>query len=279
MSTIAFYSVKGGTGRSLSLANVAYLLAKKGKRVGCVDFDIMAPGLLTIFGIPAELSDDRASIIDLLLELNNFQLFMKAIIDCGKLFNLEPKKLLLIPAKSESTKRYRELAEIKLGDVALMSAFSSFYLRTFRDLNQLDYVLIDARSGFAQESMCALSLAEKYIIFFTRLDPQSQVSTIHFLTLFNETYRRRLRPIIVATNVPRGEYEININGQIFRISQEAKRIIDDINQKLTRFDASIQCVIPFDEELLLKHKIISEDDQKTPIFQGFSLLCKIIEEL
>lgn len=279
MPTIAFYSVKGGTGRSLSLANVAYFLARKGKKIGCVDFDIMAPGLLTIFGVPIELSNDRTSIIDLLLELNNFQLFTKAIIDCSELMNLEPKRLLLIPAKSESARRYRDLAEIKLGDVALMSAFNSFYLRTFKDLNQLDYVFIDARSGFAQESMCALSLAEKYIIFFTRLDPQSQVSTIHFLTLFSETYRRRLKPLVVATNVPKGDSELILDGYIFRVNKEAKTIIDEMNQKLTRFETKIQCIVPFDEELLLKHKILPESEKNNPTFLGFSLLSKIIEEL
>lgn len=279
MSIIAFYSVKGGTGRSLSLANVAYLLGQKGKKIGCVDFDIMAPGLLTIFGIPPELSSDRAGVIDLLLELNNYQLFTKAVIDCSNLLNLEPKRLLLIPAKSESAKRYRELAKIKLGDIALMSAFSSFYLRTFRDLNQLDYVFIDARSGFAQESMCALSLAEKYIIFFTRLDPQSQVSTLHFLTLFTETYKRKLKPIVVATNIPAGDSEINFDGQVFKINLQAKKIIDDINQELKNFETRIQCIIPFDEELLLKHKILTENDRDNPTFHGINLLRKIIEEL
>ncbi len=42
---ISFYSYKGGTGRSMALANVAWVLASNGKRVLVVDWDLEAPGL------------------------------------------------------------------------------------------------------------------------------------------------------------------------------------------------------------------------------------------
>jgi cellulose biosynthesis protein BcsQ len=42
---ITFYSYKGGTGRSMALANVAWLLATAGKRVLMIDWDLEAPGL------------------------------------------------------------------------------------------------------------------------------------------------------------------------------------------------------------------------------------------
>lgn len=41
---ICFYSYKGGTGRSLTLANIAYLLASQGKKVLIMDLDMEAPG-------------------------------------------------------------------------------------------------------------------------------------------------------------------------------------------------------------------------------------------
>lgn len=44
-----FYSYKGGTGRSLILANVAWILASSGKRVLTVDWDLEAPGLHRYF--------------------------------------------------------------------------------------------------------------------------------------------------------------------------------------------------------------------------------------
>ena len=41
---ITFYSYKGGTGRTMLLANVAWILATNGKRVLVVDWDLEAPG-------------------------------------------------------------------------------------------------------------------------------------------------------------------------------------------------------------------------------------------
>src|SRR5580658_9529805 len=46
---ITFYSYKGGTGRSMTLANVAWLLANAGKRVLMIDWDLEAPGLHRYF--------------------------------------------------------------------------------------------------------------------------------------------------------------------------------------------------------------------------------------
>src|SRR5712691_10637842 len=44
-----FYSYKGGVGRSMALANVAALLAKWGKKVLVVDWDLEAPGIERFF--------------------------------------------------------------------------------------------------------------------------------------------------------------------------------------------------------------------------------------
>ncbi|MFD4143260.1 FxSxx-COOH system tetratricopeptide repeat protein [Streptomyces sp. NPDC058572] len=46
---ITFYSYKGGTGRTMALANVAWILAANGKRVLAVDWDLEAPGLHKFF--------------------------------------------------------------------------------------------------------------------------------------------------------------------------------------------------------------------------------------
>ena len=45
METIVFHSIKGGAGRSLSLLNIASLLAKAEKTVLVLDWDYLAPGL------------------------------------------------------------------------------------------------------------------------------------------------------------------------------------------------------------------------------------------
>lgn len=50
METIAFYSYKGGVGRSLLVANAARFLGMLGKRVVALDLDFEAPGLHYKFG-------------------------------------------------------------------------------------------------------------------------------------------------------------------------------------------------------------------------------------
>src|SRR5438552_17564380 len=46
---ITFYSYKGGTGRSMALANLAWIVAASGKRVLAIDWDLEAPGLHRYF--------------------------------------------------------------------------------------------------------------------------------------------------------------------------------------------------------------------------------------
>ena len=45
MYTTTFYSFKGGVGRTMALVNCAFELAKRGRRVLMVDFDLEAPGI------------------------------------------------------------------------------------------------------------------------------------------------------------------------------------------------------------------------------------------
>lgn len=46
---VTFYSYKGGVGRTFALANIGVLLAKRGKRVLLMDWDLEAPGLHRYF--------------------------------------------------------------------------------------------------------------------------------------------------------------------------------------------------------------------------------------
>lgn len=61
METIAFYSYKGGVGRSLLVANTARFLGMLGKRVVALDLDIEAPGLHYKLGRAPD-ADGKASI-------------------------------------------------------------------------------------------------------------------------------------------------------------------------------------------------------------------------
>ena len=59
---ISIHSYRGGTGKSNITANLAYLAARRGKRVAVLDTDLQAPGVHLLFGfetdrMPFTLSD------------------------------------------------------------------------------------------------------------------------------------------------------------------------------------------------------------------------------
>ena len=73
---VTFYSYKGGTGRSMALANVAWLLTANGYRVLAIDWDLEAPGLhryLLPFLRDPELAETRG-LMDLLWDYSNLVL-------------------------------------------------------------------------------------------------------------------------------------------------------------------------------------------------------------
>lgn len=69
---VTFYSFKGGTGRTMALANVAWLLASSGKRVLAVDWDLESPGLPRYFNpfLPKMAVRDAPGVIDLIREFD-----------------------------------------------------------------------------------------------------------------------------------------------------------------------------------------------------------------
>lgn len=65
-SILTFYSYKGGVGRTMALANIAILLARKGLRVLVVDWDLEAPGLHRYFN-SLKVKSAKLGLLDLLL--------------------------------------------------------------------------------------------------------------------------------------------------------------------------------------------------------------------
>jgi tetratricopeptide (TPR) repeat protein len=65
---VTFYSYKGGAGRTMAVANIAWILASNGKRVLVVDWDLESPGLHRYFPptvLPVDTLADTAGIVDL----------------------------------------------------------------------------------------------------------------------------------------------------------------------------------------------------------------------
>jgi len=277
MRSFAFYSIKGGTGRSLSLANVAFILAKRGKRIVCVDFDVMAPGLVSIFNIPRRVYENKPSVIDLLLALGDSNLGLESLIDMGEILGLKSNQIWLIHAKPETKEKYRKLSKNNLWSVASMNLFKTNYLKVIYELKQLDYLFVDSRSGLSPDALYALTLAERNVVLFTRMDTQSISGTLHFLNLLRN-YNFNLNLILVVTNVPPGEKSFTIKGVQFKLKREAVARIKELDRSLKGYDVQVSCILPFNEDFLLDPKLIYPEEQ-SQIAAGYRLLSDLIEEV
>lgn len=186
---ITFYSYKGGTGRSMALANVAWILASAGKRVLTVDWDLEAPGLHRYFRpflLDKELTSSEG-VIDMVLEYA-VEALTPIPEDADKSPDWHvPYADILRYATSLSRKfpRRGRLDFVPAGRQTIsyatrMNSFDwrNFYERlgggTFLDevikrmRNEYDYVLIDSRTGVSDTSgICTVKMPDALVVCFT----------------------------------------------------------------------------------------------------------------
>src|SRR6185437_15780690 len=200
---ITFYSFKGGTGRTMALANVAWILAANGKRVLIADWDLESPGLHRFFQpfMDSRVSD-RPCIVDL---VRRYAWAMAdAEIDPEALHQVEPTRQAALPAISaiidehigrldgyviplswqfpdDGALHFLFPGKQNNGDYqATLSSLNwdNFYENLYGDRfmtvlrkylkNTYDYVLIDSRTGHGDVAdICTVHLPDMVIDCFT----------------------------------------------------------------------------------------------------------------
>jgi Mrp family chromosome partitioning ATPase len=218
---ITFYSYKGGTGRSMALANAACLLARRSdvKRVLAIDWDLDAPGLhhyfstLTVSHTTAVTPPPTRGVIDLFTEIGQ-QLKQRA--SQKPLSEEEAEGLLASIAWdnfiTDTGLRNVDLLAAGRIDVSYPERVAEFdwrglfdsapsLIRVFaeRVAQRYDYVLIDSRTGLNDISgICTALLPDQLVFVFT---PNSQSIDGGIEVLRRATaYRREsedLRPLVV----------------------------------------------------------------------------------
>ena len=198
---ITFYSYKGGTGRSMALANVAWILASNGYRVLTVDWDLEAPGLHRYFApfmLDPNLADSEG-VIDI---VNDY-------VTAAMTPQPEPEPALAESVAPEPVKWYEPFANVRRyatsldwtfpevegrkGWIDLIAAgrqgqayatrMNSFSWQNFYDKlggggfieamkermkADYDYVLIDSRTGVSDTSgICTVQLPDVLVVCFT----------------------------------------------------------------------------------------------------------------
>lgn len=201
-TAIAFYSYKGGTGRSTALCNVSYTLAERGATVGCVDFDMEAAGLHHIFDVGGNVYSDVGKIQDMLLkDLHEPLELDKHVLDLVDLQYFDRDidgDLYLIPAGIDAAQM---MEIIKTGAVGA----NSNVFRSFMDEYDLDYLFIDTRSGLSEAAVPSAEVVDLMCLFFrfTRQHKQGTRDAMNFMDIL-ERGQGWAMPALhgVASNIP-----------------------------------------------------------------------------
>ncbi len=180
-TVITFYSFKGGVGRSMALANIAVLLARAGKRVLCIDWDLEAPGLDRYFRAVPRSTVPRPKAIDVAQ--------ITAPTRPGGLLAVLEASTPAQPAPWRDYLHHRITADAPLdflgsGDdapdySARLAAFSwaDFFaqreggavieaLRTQWKADY-DYILVDSRTGLTDASgICSIQMPDLLVLLF-----------------------------------------------------------------------------------------------------------------
>jgi len=217
---VTFYSYKGGTGRSMALANVAWILASRGKRVIMLDWDLEAPGLHRYF-YPFLLDRDLRS--------------TEGLIDFFSDFVLEAATHRPGASDPHWYTRYADLVEYAVtlewtrfggGRLDLVPAgrqgpaystrVNSFDWQGFYDRlgggsfleavkarlrEQYDYILIDSRTGVSDTAgICTVQMPDVLVVCFT-LNNQSIDGALAVAESVFQQRRGDIRVLPVPTRV------------------------------------------------------------------------------
>lgn len=187
---VTFYSFKGGTGRTMTLANVAWILAANGKQVLAVDWDLESPGLHHYFRpfMTDKMLRSSRGVIDMVRDFATAAMqerpdaagpdWYRRYADVEReavslTWNFpKPGGLDLLPAGQQDSSYSDTVSTFdwaafygRLNGVAFLDALRESLRNTY------DYVLIDSRTGLSDSAgICTVNLPDTVINCFTLND-------------------------------------------------------------------------------------------------------------
>ena len=224
---ITFYSYKGGTGRSMALANVACLLAaqeSQGNGVLMIDWDLEAPGLHRFFhgrlrpvptsSKPVDAVNDTPGLIDLFIDLGKLTLSSTRETDDDAMAAAQRciEQVRLADYIVPTDIPYLSLMKAGRFDDGYSTRVNTYHWEALYNRSPMlitlfaeqlaklyHYVLIDSRTGLTDISgICTMLMPERLVVVFT---PNRQSLTgVLDLVRRAAQYRRQsddLRPLLV----------------------------------------------------------------------------------
>jgi tetratricopeptide (TPR) repeat protein len=222
---VTFYSYKGGTGRTMALANVAWILASCGKSVLAVDWDLEAPGLHKFFrpfldesvvaatpGVIEIINDYASAAVSPAPRPDNWHLeyadVMRHAVSLEWYFP-GSGTLDFLSAGRQNRDYSSAVASLdwdnfyeRLGGGRFFRAMRESMKRNY------DYVLIDSRTGLSDVAdICTIELPDVLVVCFT-LNDQSIDGASEVARQIGRRYRDRdIRVLPVPMRVEDGEKE------------------------------------------------------------------------
>jgi formylglycine-generating enzyme required for sulfatase activity/cellulose biosynthesis protein BcsQ len=218
---ITFYSYKGGTGRTMALANIACLLAQRSKDrdILMIDWDLEAPGLHRFFQnelidqngkiLSEQEVDARPGLLDFFLEveklIQNTELgpdLAHQVLDTLKLdpylLRIGKKNLVLFKAGRADERYPFAVSRFNWENLYQKAPYLFQYLADILS-DRFQFVLIDSRTGITDTSgICTMMMPEKLVVVFTPNRQSLTGATSLVRRALN--YRRNsndLRPLVV----------------------------------------------------------------------------------
>lgn len=193
---ITFYSYKGGTGRTMALANMAWVLASNGRRVLVIDWDLEAPGLHRYFH--PFLTDPHLSVTKGMIDfVFDYQRKILTLPQTETTPKLPPswydENVDVLPYISELTCNEPTFGELHLLPAGRqwseygtrvntfnwrqlydnLGGFEFFEFMKRQVTAEYDYILIDSRTGVSDTSGISTVQMPSYLVVCFTLNSQS----------------------------------------------------------------------------------------------------------
>ena len=220
---VTFYSYKGGTGRTMAMANVAWIIASNGKRVLAVDWDLESPGLHKFFHPFLDESTITATpgVIEIINDYASAAVGPAPAdddwyLECARVdrhaVSLEwafpgGGKLDFLSAGRQNRDYSTAVCSLDWDNFYDRLGGGRFFRAMREDMKRnYDYVLIDSRTGLSDVAdICTIELPDVLTVCFT-LSDQSIEGAANVARQISGRYRdRNIRVLPVPMRIEDGE--------------------------------------------------------------------------
>lgn len=234
---ITFYSYKGGTGRSMAIANLSFILASNGLKVLAIDWDLEAPGLHRYFHpfLEDKELETSAGLIDFFVDFSAAARIQSGKTDDARRITADPwyeAQATLVPYAysldwefpGEGTVDFVPAGRQDAGYPVSVNSFDwdEFYkglgggvfleLVKKRIREEYDYILIDSRTGISDTSgICTVQMPDDLVVCFTLNQQSMKGASAVASSAWNQRKRGTGEPSLrvwpVPTRIELGEKE------------------------------------------------------------------------